>query len=302
MILKRTTKIFVGVGSLLIVSALVTYFIPSVFSKYKRFEFIHVVEVEALLLSVFALIFAFKQFRDSADFSKQLSTRFLSIFPDNMRDITDFIRQSVDKLDIMVDYAGYGAYSDPEGFSRYCDAIENRALTSAVRILLYSNDLAIAAIRQQWSEESFAKEKTNGRFERFLDHHQGLIQRKSSRDVVGLATYETFVELQVKAQVEIQHRLTNKKNIDMRFIDDAPLVVLAWIRPDHHAIFTFKNRGFQARERVFRELAFQTRDRALVDVFQGLFDQLWNAADPNTKTAEGQTGVAEVSAASKAAV
>jgi hypothetical protein len=298
MISKKAIQAVVTLSLLVGVSLLFTYFIPFFLSWHKKFEFIHVVEVEALLLSIFALLFAVKQFRDSAEVSKQLSTRFLSIFPGNLQEITAFVSQSSDNLDIMADYAGYGAYSDPYEFSRYCSALENRARASSVRILLYANNLARKAIAQQWPKEAFQKEKEAPlRLERFLDQHQQLILPSSSREIIERIDYDLFIELQLKAQIEIQRRLANRKTIEIRFIDDNELVILAWIRPDHHAIFSFKNRGIKAKEKLLRELVFQSRDTSLVGVLHDLFDQLWTAADPAVKQ-EGQTMVKEVGASS----
>lgn len=296
MILKKSIKagltLFLFIGATLVL----TIFVPLFVSRYTHEEnaFIHVVEIEALLLSILALMFAVKQFRDSAEVSEQLSTRFLSIFPGNLQEMTTFISQSTDNLDIMTDYAGYGAYSDPQGFSSYRNALETRASGASVRILLYANDLAREAIKQQWTMEAFQKEKdAPARLERFLGQHQLLIRPRSSQEIIERIDYDLFIELQLKAQIEIQHWLANKKTIEIRFIDDKELVILAWIRPDHHAIFSFKNRGLKTKEKILRELAFQSRDTALVGVLHDLFDQLWTAADPAIKKS-GQKTVREV--------
>jgi hypothetical protein len=69
--------------------------------------------------------------------------------------------------------------------------------------------------------------------------------------------------------------------VSIRTIDAAELVMIAWLRSDDHAIFSFKNKGT-----TLRELSFSTRDTALLHVFRSMFERLWTENDPRNKSAQ----------------
>ncbi|HEY6349140.1 MAG TPA: hypothetical protein VI636_06995, partial [Candidatus Angelobacter sp.] len=89
------------------------------------------------LLAIGAIVFASKQFRDSKDqlsrlgeqageiraMAKSMSTRFIGAFPQCLPEIKDVLANTDKQLNIMVDYCGYGSYSERDQFCSYLASI-----------------------------------------------------------------------------------------------------------------------------------------------------------------------------------
>lgn len=264
---------------------------------------IEVIEAEGFLLGVLCLVFAHRQYRDAkehraslqentsmlteakstlrentatlAEVREHISTKFLATFPSNIPELTQFISGIPHEFDIMIDFAGYGQYSVPDQFANYFSALEECARHANIRILVYGSEIATLAIKEQWTESAFKEELKASRLIRFMDNHQDLIRPLSSEQFRQQLTYDKFIELQLQVQMQSKDQLAKIKNVSIRTIDDAELVLIAWIRDDDHAVFSFKNRGA-----TLRELAFSTRDTALLHVFRGMFKRLWDANEP----------------------
>jgi hypothetical protein len=262
---------------------------------------IEVIEAEGFFLGMLCLGFALRQYQDAKEHTstlrentstleevrEHLSTKFLAVFPTNIPELTEFLSGTPHDFDIMVDFAGYGQYSVPDQFASYAAALEECARHANIRMLVYGSTVAKRAIEQQWPSDSFKKELAGSRLMRFLDNHQDLIRPYSSEEFRQEITYEKFIDLQLKVQMQSKEQLARIRNMKIRDIDDAELVLIAWIRNDDHAIFSFKNRGT-----TLRELAFSTRDTALVHVFRSMFERLWNANDPQNTDAARQVRAA----------
>jgi hypothetical protein len=258
-----------------------------------------IIEAEGFLLGILCFVFAVQQYSDAKEqistlakhtstldeVREGISTRFLAVFPHCISDITRFISEGPHDLDIMVDFSGYGQYSVPEQFKAYFTALENCARTCKVRMLVYGPPVGKEAIQEQWPGDCLESESNDNRLARFLDEHQDLIQPRTSEEFLKQVTYDQFVDLQWRAQMQSQIQLTRIKNINIRYLDRAQLVMLAWIRADDHVIFSFKNRGAK-----LRELAFNSRDTALVPVFRAMFERLWHESDPQRELVAAQAG------------
>src|SRR5437016_2639895 len=77
--MKRWSRIAIYSISILLVSGLLIYFVPTLIPDSKISKFIHIIEIEALLLSIFALIFALKQYHDSVEHSAALREQTLAL-------------------------------------------------------------------------------------------------------------------------------------------------------------------------------------------------------------------------------
>ena len=143
--MKHTSRYF-GIGLSIITLAVLAYRL-----------FVSGTGIGGEALGIIAIIFAAKQFFDSSaqldtitdvarqlptqlatlknvaatidDVSQQISTQALAPFPKNLRDLEIFVseRHEDEHLKIMVDYAGYGSYSDPDAFLKYRSALEQSA-------------------------------------------------------------------------------------------------------------------------------------------------------------------------------
>jgi hypothetical protein len=272
--------------------------IVPLFIEWRRaVPIIQVIEAEGFFLGIFCLFFALRQFRDAkehtlvlrentstlAEVKEHLSTKFLAVFPYNIPELKKFISGMSHDFDIMIDFAGYGQYSVPEQFASYFAALEECARHSTIRMLAYGAGIAKGAIREQWPDSLFQKElkePKESRLLRFLNNHQDLVPSSlSSEEFLQQLTYDQFIEMQLQVQMQSLSQLTKIRNITIRTIDDVELLLIAWIRSDDHAVFSFKNRGS-----TLRELAFSTKDTALVPVFRSMFERLWSENDPVNKS------------------
>jgi len=241
-------------------------------------------QIEALALSIVAIVFAIQQFLDSwkqldrlSEVGRQLSTQFVAPFPDNLQALTEFVSGAQGKLEIMADYAGYGSYSNEDDFDEYRFVLEKRAKDLNIEMLVYSDALIKEALKRQWKESAFDKERNNVRFKRFYERNQVLIGsfqptnlRRPFADFNEFqykVTYDDHIEIKLLAHKEIQKEFANR-GIKIRFIEKAELVMHAWVCGDN-AIFSFADRDAE-----LEEVSFKTHDKRLVTTFSRIFAQL----------------------------
>lgn len=262
--------------------------------------------IDDVALAMIAVLFAIQQFLDSgtqltaldgvskqlstqldtlSDVGRQLSTRYLAPFPESLTAIREFVseRRSNECLHIMVDFAGYGSFSNPEEFIRYRSVLEQSASNSKIKMLIYDDALARNALREQWPTlESFKTERAYPSFRDFFKNNRKLIDDWSTRkfgaplkdfsEFEKSVKYEDQIELKLEAQKKIQDLLAER--IEIRFMRGPKFAVHAWTLPDR-VIFAFTDRSAD-----LQELSFTTRDERLVRIFDRMFDRLWEENDP----------------------
>jgi hypothetical protein len=238
-------------------------------------------ETVTLVLALLAIIFALIQFRDSKkqnekmedvagrmnDIAKSMSTQFVGLFPKNMDSITSVVGKADKQLDIMVDFVGYGHYSDPEEFSRYLAAIKDaRQEGVEVRMLIYGEDAALKSQGSQYSqfkEHNFQdKEMKCDRFQHFF-----------GECYPGVKTPQTWCDFNAVIdgfQLDFQRDLL-QKGIQIRVVSEM-MLMFAWIEDKQEAVFAFLNSGEN-----YRELSFRTQDANLIAVFVDRFESAWTS-------------------------
>src|SRR6266404_7069084 len=103
-------------------------------------EPIQIVELAAALLTIVALAFAWKQFRDAHIHTKSLSnladklgkienalsTRSMGKYPEYVKPITSLIKRATKSICILCDYPGYCSFSDHAEYERYRTALRDK--------------------------------------------------------------------------------------------------------------------------------------------------------------------------------
>lgn len=205
-----------------------------------------------------------------------MSTKYIGDFPKNMGEICEVVSLADRRLDIQVDLVAYGHYSNPEGFKRYIDKIEDLAKRSPqtnVRLLVYADENAAKSRTGQFGgAPGFQEEMKSERFRRYF--------RDLYKFPAPPSTYDQFVEYMASKQNEWRQRLDCYTAIDIRFAT-FPFRLFLWIEDQEEAVFAFEMYGKN------RTISFRTRDGNLIHTFGALFEHNWEeCAPPGLREAE----------------
>jgi hypothetical protein len=133
-------------------------------------------ELVTFCLAILAIVFAAVQFLDSRIQEKEMrkiadsmSTSYVGEFPKNMESIINVTSAAAKKLDIMVDFAGYGNYSNPEAFNKYFRTLIDLhgGKKIKVRVLLY-DEKAGRESRDRQLRPRFESERASDKFRRYF--------------------------------------------------------------------------------------------------------------------------------------
>jgi hypothetical protein len=193
-------------------------------------------------------------------------TSYIGKFPLDLELATDLIANAKedDELAVLVDFLGYGHYSDPDKYERYVKTLkESRA---RVRLLVYGDEEAKTSIQIQFKQEEYDnKVKNSDTYKKYLDHYQKLIKSPPSG-------YRDFLNTLIAIQDRYCQELTSRKHIDVRSIAGPPIneAVFYWMICKKEMIFSFPNSYTQKKE-----FSFKTRDDHLLESFLYQFDNKW---------------------------
>lgn len=193
-----------------------------------------------------------------------LSTRYVGLFPKNMDDMIEVITKAEQRLDIMLDIAAYGHYSNPEDYLKYFQTLESLSQTKGVviRLIAYDKVTARKGHRTQYNgEKGFEDEKQQARFVHFFDRvHQKKLKKPEN--------YQEFDDLMMSQEEMWEKRFQGFTEL---VLANEPLRFFLWLADEKEAIFCFENYG-----RDTREISFRTRDVSLIRTFKDIFDQNWD--------------------------
>jgi hypothetical protein len=193
-----------------------------------------------------------------------MSTKYVGDFPKNMDDICEVIALADRHLDIQVDLVAYGHYSNPEGFKKYMDRIEDLAKRSPetrIRLLVYAAETGEKSRAGQFGgARSFAEEARSERFRRFFE--------QLYKFPPAPTTYDQFVEYMANKQDEWRKRLDAYKSVEIRHAC-FPFRMFLWIEDEEEAVFAFELYGKN------RTISFRSRDGNLIHTFGALFEHNW---------------------------
>jgi hypothetical protein len=234
-----------------------------------------------------------------ADVSAQLSTQFVDRFPANLPALAKFVSTPDGNLDIMTDYAGYGAFSKYKASSEYVFALQQRPHPARVRLLVYSDDLAKQAIQDQWRDLASIR-KREDLLEEFYHNHKKDIEQHCARHGVpdykdlqefkAKISYDQFIQMNLEAQRKIRESLQQKDNLEIRLIErpSQGLMIHTWIMRDR-ALFSFNVAKAE-------ELCFKTEDQRLVGILSVIFEDFWNSIGGSQTQSHAHPNVPDVPA------
>jgi hypothetical protein len=238
-----------------------------------------------LALAVSAIVFATWQFRDSRvqeagmeSLSKQMSTRFIGMFPKNLEAINEIMANADRSVDIMSDFAGYGHYSSPKEFDKYLRKLEDlrsQEQPLPIRLLIYTRKQGSRVHDSQFTEELFkrALSEKDPRLISFCKRFNGG-QIPSSK--------QEFDSLLFRKQRDYIKDLKDR-GVEIR-VTETELPFFLWDEDDEEAVFSFLNEDLPGAA----EVSFRTRDANLiVGTFKVRFCKRWNEADDVEITEDG---------------
>jgi hypothetical protein len=203
------------------------------------------------------------------EIAASMSTKYIGDFPKNMGDICEVVALADRRLDIQVDLIAYGHYSNPEGFRRYIDRIEDfakRSPQTSIRLLVYAHEAAEKSRTGQFGGvEGFPEEMKSERFRRYFGDLYKIPPAPK--------TYEKFIEHMSSKQEEWRQRLDCYNAIEIRYAT-FPFRMFLWIEDVEQAVFAFEMYGKN------RTISFRTRDGNLIHTFGALFDHNWQECAP----------------------
>jgi hypothetical protein len=249
-------------------------------------------EWAGLIVSISALLFATKQYKDAhahsermkeildrfdpiasklEDFSgpldriaKSLTTQFVGLFPKNLDEIVKVVSKTNDELFIMADFVGYGHYSHPDTYDLLLASI-TRAIKdrdAKVHMLVYSDDIAMEHLKSQFKADEFeAKIRKSSAYDVYFRHRwKGLGEPANYQEFLNrlLERNREFRKLLLDEGVQILH--VGKK-----------LLFFLWLEDNQDAVIAFQNSG--GAEKGF---SFHTMDGNFILTFRDIFVREWN--------------------------
>ncbi|HEY0554186.1 MAG TPA: hypothetical protein VGG20_07960 [Thermoanaerobaculia bacterium] len=252
-------------------------------------KFKNVSEVVTLVLAIIAIAFAIIQFVDSRHLQRssqdlqnsskilqqkikflldETSTKYIGSFPYNMDDINSTLGRAQEEVCVLVDFPGYGHYSQPRKHRDYADKIlQLRQAKKKVRMLFYSAAAQLAKVHDQFKPADWGKIRGTQAFKEFFGTYHP--------DQEAPNSYDGFINRLLGLQLEYERGLCNN-GVEIEHIDQ-PSVLFLWLDDEDSAVFAINNGGGKDRE-----LSFHTSDGKLIHSFRSMFDRFWddNRSDP----------------------
>ena len=238
-----------------------------------------------------------------------VTTRYVARFPDNLENATNLISQakSGDEVLILVDFLGYGHYSDPERYLQYVNAIKNARQKAHVRIMIYDEQAAKADLQAQFSRADYENIISNlptvgASDDRPISFYSDDSQERQKRQIRLFlhylkyyqkprpTGYEDFLNTVASTQDHFCRQLASEDNVEVASIAEssnpevqAHEVVFFWVlrhkeqdkEQDKEMIFSFPNLADTAKG-----VSFKTSDDRLIEIFVRQFEQKWQARKP----------------------
>ncbi len=196
-----------------------------------------------------------KQLKNTQEISENLSTRYVDNFPYNMEEITKLISNTKRKLIILSDVPAYGHYSNPEGFYKYKQAINDLLMPNRninVVVIAGNQKIRRESRKIQYNNKSFDEIVTNIKYIKYFEIFPHIIPPKEK-------SIEGFFEWLDERNKHFEDEIKNNGALVLEVINEISSHV--WLRDDAEAIFTFYN-SF----RDSNEVSFFTKDKRIIDL------------------------------------
>jgi hypothetical protein len=233
------------------------------------------------------------------------TTRYLAQWPGHLVDLSNLISgtRADDEILILVDFLGYGHFSNPIAFKAYFKALKDAIERgSRVRILLCAEADARACTEIQFesefkptgasdSRDFQVRARDSERFSKWLDHYSNVLhgyrpanfenfidtlmylndffcyQLLALREHVTIRTMPLRLEVATDLKADPKIGLTRNSATDSWMTG----VIYSWIARDREMIFSFPM--FYGPKSGH---SFQTHDTRLIESFQKQFEKTWD--------------------------
>jgi len=214
--------------------------------------------------------------RYTAQIANSMSTGFIGEFPYNLSTITEVLEQAKVHVEIMVDIAAYGHYSNPEDFLQYFQQLEKLAQAKEVqlRMIVYDEKLNETSRDDQFGgQPRFTAIRDDPKFKQYFAKHKG----------DHPTDYASFIK--ILQEREHNRKITLQTNEAEIRDSNERFRFFLWLVDDVEAVFAFQICGEH-----FREICFRTKDGNLIHTFAELFRQAWGPQAKPQAGAGGQPG------------
>ncbi len=235
------------------------------------------------VLGVFAIVLAAIQFADarhtlknikgvSANLSastkrleRQLSTRWVGVFPDFMPQIVDLIGSAKSSVVIFCDFPAYGEFTKPDAYEKYAEVIRKQSeRLERVDLLCLDEDKRRELVGQQVS--------TGGGWESWRSEHEDhLHDYFTAREVDADPKTVTHQELVDILTAGDTRALADEFSAAKTWTTSQVMPLYFWIVDDERAIFTLA----PFVQETALEVGFRTIDGNLIGALSGIFNRYW---------------------------
>jgi hypothetical protein len=241
--------------------------------------------------------------------SKSVQTQPIGEFPHFLPRVTELIARAEKSIVIMCDAPGYAIYSNGPEFDAYAAALKNK-IASRAENPAFSVDLMFFADRereqvQRHQTARYAKTEdewnvwrdspqTYNRLREFLKRALRVCDPEameaSDSDIsqqVDTLTFDDFIKrFDSVDEILLEHHFYGANRRVLMFRDNLAMPqvpshgpsIYFWMRDDLEAVFAVVPMGDKVGES--REVAFQTRDPAMIEALRGIFSRYRHAAVP----------------------
>lgn len=218
--------------------------------------------VIGLILALYQLHRMRGDARALAQIHSSLTTRYIGQFPGFCKDIVELLDRAKNSIDIMCDFPGYAAFTDPGMFLNYRQTIERKLKREGVRVSITCYD---AGRRREFFDEGFRGTRTWDAWRRMPEnaaHLRAYLRQEQREAELDTMTQARLGELLEQGDCEVlAHAFKGAEVKEM----SAHLPVYFWLVDGMAAIFVFSVRAEQAFEH-----GFSTTDARFITALQDL--------------------------------
>lgn len=189
--------------------------------------------------------------------SENLTTQFIGEFPTFIPELANILN-SADKTEpitIVCDFPGYGIYSDHDGFLKYRQALESKAMNSDIAVVVLSAAQQRQVSAVQFDGDTFETIKGSQNYANFLKwaHHSDADFKTKDDFLIALA------------QEHSQVWSTDFRSVKERYEYSSTMPMFVWIVGKRVAVFSVPN---VLLKQGGLEAAFRTSDKRLIEQLQ----------------------------------
>jgi SAM-dependent methyltransferase len=192
----------------------------------------------------------------------QLTTRYIGKFPDNLSEITALLSHAKKDILIIVDFAGYSSYTDPDSYRDYFNAVANalqanKKLCAEIYVydsILHQTLLQLALPRARHPQSAF-KKPSDPLILRF--------KKRMEKRNISVDDYDSFINALLDDESRCIQQFRDLERCDC-FELRRSVPIFLWMVDDSECIFAFENEQGKGKN----YFSFKSRDRGLIEYFR----------------------------------